>query len=390
MTETHGDKSRPRVLVVSASVGSGHNEAARSILAALAADAPELEAQWVEMLGYTPRLFRAYYAGGYALLVSRLPQCYGLGFRLTDRPQGPRRGLMERRRLWTERLALRTFAEDLCRKRPALIVSTHMLPPPLIGWMKATGRLDVPQMVVVTDDEIHRFWYAENVERWFIPAAYGRRTLERWGVEPGRITFSGMPVHPKWLAPLDRDRVLREWRLPGDKRIVLVTGGVDFTCGRVVTVAREVARSCADACVVVLAGRNKKLLGRLARLPEAGRRLIGVPFTDRAHELGHVASLMITKPGGCTTAECLAKGTPMVFMKPVPGHEAGNARYFERQGVAVISRSVRDTVAQALRLLSDEPARLALADGARRLYRPATQTSVAAIRDAVAAQGGDE
>ena len=107
MASEKDESSRPLVLVISASVGSGHNQAARSILDALASDAPELATEWVEMLGFTPRPFRAYYAGGYALLVSRLPMLYGLGFHLTDRPQGPRRGLMERRRLWSERQAMR-------------------------------------------------------------------------------------------------------------------------------------------------------------------------------------------------------------------------------------------------------------------------------------------
>ena len=154
-----------------------------------------------------------------------------------------------------------------------------------------------------------------------------RQTLRRWGVHERHITVSGIPIHPKWARPLDRRKILRDWRLPADRKIVLLAGGTEFTCGPVVRIARHIAEVCPQAYVVVLAGRSKKLLAELAASPLAPGRLVGVGFTDRVHELVEACSLMVTKPGGVTTAECLAKGTPMVLMNPVAGQEGGNAEY---------------------------------------------------------------
>ena len=45
--------------------------------------------------------------------------------------------------------------------------------------------------------------------------------------------------------------------------------------------------------------------------------------------------MIITKAGGLTTAEAVAKGLPMVIVKPLPGQEEINTAYFLSRGAAV-------------------------------------------------------
>lgn len=47
------------------------------------------------------------------------------------------------------------------------------------------------------------------------------------------------------------------------------------------------------------------------------------------------ADLIITKPGGLTTAECLAMGLPMLLSAVIPGQEERNADYLIEQGAAL-------------------------------------------------------
>ncbi|HOD83668.1 MAG TPA: glycosyltransferase [Phycisphaerae bacterium] len=368
------DRQGGRVLVVSASVGAGHNQAARAVVERLREYAPHLEVEHVDALNFAGRCFRAWYAGGYALMVSRLPWLYGLGFRMTDHPDGPRRSLAERRRLWTERLAMRRMSEHILAGRYDLILHTHFLVAPMVARMKDLGLLDCPQAVVVTDNVIHRYWHSRNVERWFLSADLDVDRVARWGVERERIVVSGMPVQAKWRAELDRSRVLAEWDLPADRPIVLLSGGTDFVCGPVVRIADQLARAREDLCVVVLGGRNKKLLGQLAGLRLPGDRLRPVAFTDRLHELVEASSLMITKAGGSTIAECAARGKPMVFLKPVPGQEKGNAQYFAAAGAGVVAPSVQETIQQTLELVGDPQRLAAMSQAAAALYRPASET----------------
>ncbi len=367
------------MLVLTASVGAGHNSAARAIVEGLSEASPDIQVECLDVLTLTPWFFRMYYAGGYATTVTRFPFFYGLGYKITNIPQKPTRSLPERRRLFTERLAMRRVVKYVRKFDPDLIVHTHFLAPPLLGRLIDRNEFHTPQFVAVTDNEVHRFWYSEHVDRWFVPAEFSVEPLRRWGIDEERITVSGIPIHPKWDRPLDRAKILSEWNLPTDKQIVILSGGAEFTCAPVEKIACNIVDSCENACVVVLGGRNKKLLGRLCRLSQKHPRIIGISFTDRVHELVEVCSLMVTKAGGITTAECLAKGTPMVILKPVPGQEAGNAAYFTRQDAAITVRRAGEIAPETCRLLNDPAALEKLSANARRLHRPARQTIVDAI-----------
>jgi processive 1,2-diacylglycerol beta-glucosyltransferase len=88
---------------------------------------------------------------------------------------------------------------------------------------------------------------------------------------------------------------------------------------------------------------------------------------------------MVTKAGGLTTAECLAKGLPMVFLPPVPGQEEDNAEFFKSHGAGCIARNSKEVVELTTNLLAMPEKREAMSQSARRLYRPGAQTIVDSI-----------
>ena len=368
-----------RVLIATASVGAGHNAAARAVAAGLEALPNPPEVEILDVLDLAPWLFRAYYAKGFAFVVTRFPIFYGMGYHISNHPQGPRLGLMERRRLWHERRAMKKFREHMRDYRTDLVVHTHFLAPPILSHMSVRGLFDATQFVAVTDHDPHRFWFAGAIKRWFLPSETGVEKLAGWGIDRDAITVSGMPIHPKWAEPPDRAKILAEWRLPADKPVVLLSGGTDFTCGPVVKTARRILQLCPEISLVVLGGRNKKLLARLGKLAAEVDGLFPVSFTDKVDELVKISAMMITKPGGITTAECIAAGVPMILQKPVPGQEADNAKYFRKNGAAIVTRRYSAAPREVRKLLDDPEALKRLSDNARGLFRPGTDTVVEAI-----------
>jgi len=371
----------PRVLIATASVGAGHNAAARAIAAGLSElpNAPQVEI--LDVMTLAPWSFRVYYAKGFAFTVSHLPWAYGMGYHITNHPQGPKIGLMERRRLWHERRAMGKFRRYMQESNPDLVIHTHFLAPPIMSHMTNKKQFNTTQFVAVTDHDPHRFWYAGHIKKWFLPSETGLEKLLRWGIDRDAITISGMPIHPKWTAQPDRTKILTDWRLPHDKKVVLLSGGTDFTCGPVVKTAKRILQLCGDISLVVLGGRNKKLLGQLSKLAAEIDGLFPVSFTDRIDELVWVSSLMVTKAGGITTAECIATGTPMILPKPVPGQEADNARYFSDNGAAIITRNYKQIPDQVRKLLDDPQTLNKMSQNASNLFQPGTTTIVQAVRD---------
>jgi processive 1,2-diacylglycerol beta-glucosyltransferase len=58
-------------------------------------------------------------------------------------------------------------------------------------------------------------------------------------------------------------------------------------------------------------------------------------FTKVMHEYMTAADLIITKPGGLTTAESVATGTAMLIVNPYPGQEMRNTDNLLEAGIAV-------------------------------------------------------
>jgi processive 1,2-diacylglycerol beta-glucosyltransferase len=66
-----------------------------------------------------------------------------------------------------------------------------------------------------------------------------------------------------------------------------------------------------------------------------------------------ISDLLITKPGGMTCTEGMAKGIPMLFYTPLPGQEEENSFYFTQQGYAEEISSF-GTISNWFNLLRDQ------------------------------------
>lgn len=113
--------------------------------------------------------------------------------------------------------------------------------------------------------------------------------------------------------------------------------------------------------VIFCFGSNQKSLEKMKKDPRfihPNIRLLG--FTREIDKLMEVSDLLITKPGGMTCTEGLAKGIPMLFHKPLPGQEEENSHYFESQGWGTLMNSL-DDITKWIHRLTDRYDEVALA-----------------------------
>jgi processive 1,2-diacylglycerol beta-glucosyltransferase len=130
--------------------------------------------------------------------------------------------------------------------------------------------------------------------------------------------------------------------------------------------------------IVVVAGRNEDLKKRLKKVKTPERHRVHVlGFTTEIDELMAVADLVISKPGGLTTSETLARGAAMAVVNPIPGQESRNSDFLLENAAAVKINNLSTLTFKLNQLLGD-PARLALLkQNARRLGRPRAAFDVA-------------
>ena len=123
--------------------------------------------------------------------------------------------------------------------------------------------------------------------------------------------------------------------------------------------------------LIALAGNNRALLANLRALAaEHPGRLLPLGFTHDVHMLLAVADLVITKPGGLTTAECLAMGKPMLVHSPIPGQEEYNADFLLENGAALKAVDMDALLWRVRRFLNEPELRTRLARNAAALGKP--------------------
>lgn len=365
-----------KILVLSASAGAGHLRAAEAVEAALRETSPGDEVRNVDVLQLATPAFRRLYGQAYLDLVSRAPHLLGYLYDLMDRAPSPAHK-SDRLRLAVEKLNLKPFLDLLTSQRWDLVINTHFLPAEIVASLRKKGKLDVPQVTVTTDFETHRLWINQPCEHYFTATDEGAHNLAEWGVPLKDVSVTGIPIHPVFSRPKSRAACLRAQGLKGGRPVVLQLSG-GFGVGPIERIYRSLLSIPIPIEIVVVSGRNEKVRALLQKIKAPARHRAKVlGFTTSIDELMGAADIVLTKPGGLTTSETLARGAAMAVINPIPGQESRNSDFLLENGAAVKVSSVGILPFKLAGLLRD-PRRLArLKAQARALGRPRAAFAVA-------------
>lgn len=365
-----------RILVLSASAGAGHMRAAQAVELALRQRAPDALVRNLDILSLTNGAFRRLYGSAYLDLVNKAPHVLGYIYDMMDQPRGPR-SRRDRLRLVVEKLNLRKFIDVLKEEQWDVVVNTHFLPAEIIASLKRKGEFKAPQITATTDFETHRLWVNQPCECYTTATAEGAAYLNSWGVHVECTRVTGIPIHPVFTQKKDRAATRKRQGLSNDRPVLLQLSG-GFGVGPIEKLYRGLLALPTPLHVVAVAGKNQATREQLAQVPVPPQHKATVlGFTDQIDELMCAADVVLTKPGGLTSSEVLARGAAMAIVNPIPGQESRNSDYLLENGAAIKINNLA-TLSTKLAPLLAEPKKLSrLKENARRIARPNAAFDVA-------------
>jgi processive 1,2-diacylglycerol beta-glucosyltransferase len=371
-----------RLLILSVSAGAGHVRAAQAVEAAAKAATPPFTVSHLDLLSLVPKEFKKLYGEQYIRLVEKLPQLWSYLYSKTDRPT--RDSLLGRLKRAAEKLNTRRLGVEIAKRAPDAILCTHFLPAELLSRQRSRGKRLPPIWVQVTDFDVHALWVHPHVDRYCVANQEVAFRLADRGVPRERISVTGIPVMPQFSAVLERAACAAELGVdPARLTVLMMAGGagvgsLDELVARVLSMPGEAGPG--DLQIIALAGRNADLLKRLRSLAQQHPgRLFPLGFTNTVERVMTAADLVVTKPGGLTISECLAKAKPMLLVSPIPGQEERNADYLLEAGAAIKAVDAA-TLAFKLSRLLREPARLAaMSEAAHRIGTPRAAHDLVAL-----------
>ncbi|CAE7327364.1 ugtP [Symbiodinium pilosum] len=200
-----------KVLICHASVGSGHSRAAQALASALHRLDDSVEVRVVDLMEppYADRTLIYFYKDWYLRLVGGETVCGNLGglfvgflFDRANNVHDSFTGGSALQRRITQSFLL-NFMQLLCETKPDVVVHTHFLAPELVASLRRRHGLKIPQVTVVTDMDVHAWWYQQPTDHYFVPRENAKFQLEADGVPGEDITISGIPIMPQFKDTLD-------------------------------------------------------------------------------------------------------------------------------------------------------------------------------------------
>ena len=309
-----------RVLVISGSVGAGHDGAADELVSRLAKLGVAADRR--DYLDALPRVCHYILRDGYRLSVGYWPAFFDWLFANLERT-----GWVRRVALWLCKVAQR----DVLRwvGDHDVVVSTYMLSSQTLGQLKEAGLVNATLVTFLTDPAVHRTWVH--------PAVDHHVTVTEATAQQGQLEYHtpmqavGGLVSPRFAEPVDparREQLRAELGLSPDGLVILLATG-SLGMGDVPNVVHSLSSSGVGE-VVVLCGRNERLRKQLSAEP--GVHALG--WRDDVPELMAAADVLIHNAGGLSLTEALTAGLPAVTYRPIPGHGTANSQILADAGLA--------------------------------------------------------
>lgn len=325
-TEERRPDAAPRVLVLTARVGGGHEAVGRTVGAELEAAGYAVESRdGLRAMG--PGLNWAL-TSGYRSQARHLPASLGAIFAVTSHPAGAGavRGLVGM-------LYARRLMSVVREAAPDVVISTYPLVTAALGRLRRDGSLPVPALAIIPDYGVHPLWVIPDLDLHLVASPKSAELAAEAG---GTATPVRMPVAPGFRDAPDREVARASLGIPEDAFVALLVGGV-WGIGDLDGAAACAVRS--EAYTVVVTGENEVLRRRLerrfARVKEA--RILG--WRDDMPVLMAAADCLVQNAGGMTCLEAIESGLPILLFDPILGHGELNASVMEEEGLARVANT---------------------------------------------------
>lgn len=328
---------------------SGHYRSSLAIESALKTLSPGIVTMNINGFAYTNPFFEKLINRTYMSVIRNKPEVWEY---LYDNPkvlksvQGLRNAIHK-----SNSKKLKVLIQD--EFKPDAVVCTQAFPCGMVADYKKYLGLGLPLFGVLTDHAPHSYWLFDNVDYYIVPSEVSRSHFVKNGVDDKRIRVFGIPISQRFGERREKEDMREKLGLDRGKYTILIMGGSQGL-GPVEKMVDALERSPLDFQIMAVCGINKRLHGALVKKASRHKKkMLVFGLTENVDELMEASDVIVTKPGGLTTSEALAKNLPMVIIHPIPGQETKNTDFLLQQGVALRAEDEGDVAALAQELFSN-------------------------------------
>lgn len=314
-------------LIFSIMAGQGHNQTAKVLAECF--ESHGVPCRYMDVFEYINPLLSESVSKLYLMSTKTMPKIYGGGYRMCEKREASGSHSLPK---MTNTLLARRLLKLVRNEKPDFIICTHVFAALLVTYLTEHIDMHIRTIGIVTDFTIHPYWEDTCLDYYVTASELLTYQGTKKGIPKEKFLPLGIPINPKFAQHRSREEAFSILQIPNRKTVLVMSGSMGF--GNVLDEIKELDRLDFDFQIVTVCGNNKKLKEQIDRL-SMKKPIYNYGYIDNVDVFMDAADCIVTKPGGLTTSEALAKGLPMIMNNPVPGQEDRNVEFLLNTGAAM-------------------------------------------------------
>ncbi len=359
-----------KVLFLSVPTGQGHHQTAKAVLEYFKGN-EDVECRFLDIMDYISPVLAESLQKGYLLSTKMTPHVYGRFYDIADRRDYTKDSVLGKmlQSIMTHKL----FAY-LKQYDPDIIVSTHVFSAIALTYLKRKYSYRAKTIAIVTDFTIHPFWEDAEVDYYVTASELLNFQAIKKGCPPDRVKPLGIPIQPHFAQKMPKEEARAKLGIKDQFTILFMMGSMGYGHKTMSTI-RSLDRMNEDFQLITVCGNNKKLKERIDAMTKH-KSIINYGYTNEVSTLMDAADCIITKPGGLSSSEALAKELPIIAFNPIPGQEDRNKEFMLNNGIAMYASATFPVEEAVYQLLHYDYKVEMLKENMKRVAKPYAAASV--------------
>ncbi len=353
-----------KVLLLSVPAGGGHYQTAMAIKEYLCQN-KNTECEIVDVPSGTDKLSGEFISKGYVFTATHLSAGYRMVYNLSDKRKRHNASIAA---YILDSVCGKFLTEYIDSYKPDVIISTHPFATVVVNLQAKKHKINAKLISIVTDLTIHPMWEQTTSDYVVVASERLLKPAEKKLGKDAVVLPLGIPIKSEFSQKIPKQDAREKMGIK-DKFTVLVMMGSFGYANAAASIVNDLDMAKEDFQIVVVCGNNAKLKERLSAV-KTNKDIKILGFYDDISTLMDACDCIITKPGGLSTSEALAKNLPMILTNPVPGHEDKNLKFLTEANAALALNknfSAKDAVSK---LISSPEALQKLIDNSKKLAKP--------------------
>lgn len=323
-----------KVIILTMSTGNGHNQASSALCNYLKSQ--NVDAVIVDAYKYFNKMLSNLMEKGYLLATKYIPYLYGVFYRKIEKHD-----YSEAKISWSKfcnSFVARQFGKYISRQNPDLVVATHPLAAYLLTTYMEKKLVNTKSIGIITDFCVHPFWEQTKMDYYVSVNEIIANQIVKKGLPEEKIIPFGIPIDMKFAKKHDKSEARKILGIPDKKTIFIITGSMGF--GNIKKYVKALDDMKEDFQIISVCGNNRHMKQHIDDM-KTKKVLFNFGFVNNVDIMMDAADFIVTKPGGLTVSEAIAKKVPIILIDPIPGQEDRNREFLLNNGLAV---GVSDTM----------------------------------------------